>query len=494
MKTPIYSGLLQSDLDTNGFDILGFTPGGGGSGGLPEGWVSVMDYGAAADGVTNDTAAAQAAIAAATAAVYFPPGNYFFSGSIGNVPANISLIGSFQGPTGAVMDTSNIYDHSNQRNPLSGGTTFLLTANAGNGSGTSFITINDNCAIIGITFYWPNQSKVAATPTAYPWAIHFNGGTAGSVKYCNFVNAYQGIYIENTLFSLVEEVRGQMLYRGIKMEGNYDVTRLRGVHFNSSWHYSESTGAGWYQLNNSIAFDFGRNDFALITDCFAFSYFCWMHFYNDLAHAFHGPTAPWIWIYGGGCNSCMKPVWVEQTAEVVVVGCSMDTYVGTSLQVVTVDSTHTGVFYLKNCEIAATGTGKFGAIASGGATVVDGCSFGEGAYVTGVVPTPHGSTGWVITGTGNFAMRDCYTNTSQTHVSLAATLNRAVVTGNMASDTFVVSNSMVPGRFIISGNTGETAVYIGADARLVSISGGVKLEVRNTGTGTWLEATRYTNP
>jgi hypothetical protein len=42
-------------------------------------------------------------------------------------------------------------------------------------------------------------------------------------------------------------------------------------------------------------------------------------------------------------------------------------------------------------------------------------------------------------------------------------------------------------------STAGTA-YIGTDARLVAISGGVKLEVRNTGTGTWVEATRYTNP
>lgn len=35
---------------------------------------------------------------------------------------------------------------------------------------------------------------------------------------------------------------------------------------------------------------------------------------------------------------------------------------------------------------------------------------------------------------------------------------------------------------------------IGTDARLVPVSGGVKLEARNTGTGTWLEAARWTNP
>lgn len=59
-----------------------------GSGGLPEGWFSVKDYGAVGDGTTNDTSAVQAAHNAALAygtagtrysrmgVVYFPPGVY----------------------------------------------------------------------------------------------------------------------------------------------------------------------------------------------------------------------------------------------------------------------------------------------------------------------------------------------------------------------------------------------------------------------------------
>src|SRR4029077_17399442 len=121
-----YSGIFQSDLDATGYRIFGLPApsasndaatkayvdahAGGGGGGLPEGWVSVMDYGAAADGATDDTAAAVAAVAAATSVVYFPPGNYFFAGSIGVVPANISLMGGpFLGPHGNVVTSSTWY-------------------------------------------------------------------------------------------------------------------------------------------------------------------------------------------------------------------------------------------------------------------------------------------------------------------------------------------------------------------------------------------------
>ena len=41
---------------------------------------------------------------------------------------------------------------------------------------------------------------------------------------------------------------------------------------------------------------------------------------------------------------------------------------------------------------------------------------------------------------------------------------------------------------------GEDAVYVGPDARLVSISGGAKLQVRNIGTGVWADVDQWTNP
>jgi hypothetical protein len=46
----------------------------------------------------------------------------------------------------------------------------------------------------------------------------------------------------------------------------------------------------------------------------------------------------------------------------------------------------------------------------------------------------------------------------------------------------------------VGADLSDSPVYIGTDARLTAISGGVTLEVRNAGTGVWVEATRYTNP
>jgi hypothetical protein len=37
-------------------------------------------------------------------------------------------------------------------------------------------------------------------------------------------------------------------------------------------------------------------------------------------------------------------------------------------------------------------------------------------------------------------------------------------------------------------------VYIGTDARLVAITGGMKIQARNPGTNTWADADSWTNP
>lgn len=158
MRTPINSGLLQSDLDCAGFDLLNFDGGGGTAHGIPAGgttgqsltkidatdynaqWstvsgggggggggtslytVNVKDspYNAAGNGVTDDTVAIQAAIDAVSALgggrIYFPPGTYLVGGALQDVsgrnaqlllpnvpdttaPVTIELLGALAPPT-----------------------------------------------------------------------------------------------------------------------------------------------------------------------------------------------------------------------------------------------------------------------------------------------------------------------------------------------------------------------------------------------------------
>ncbi len=66
----------------------------GSAGGVPNGWHNVMDYGAAGDGVTDDTAAIQDAVDACTdgGTVYFPPGTYLVnSDEESDIPVTVQV-------------------------------------------------------------------------------------------------------------------------------------------------------------------------------------------------------------------------------------------------------------------------------------------------------------------------------------------------------------------------------------------------------------------
>lgn len=70
--------------------------------------------------------------------------------------------------------------------------------------------------------------------------------------------------------------------------------------------------------------------------------------------------------------------------------------------------------------------------------------------------------------------------------------NYAVVLQNVGiSSTFTKTGGAT---FYCTELGANSPLYIGTDARLVAVSGGAKLEARNTGTGTWVEAARWTNP
>ena len=60
----------------------------------PYGYVSVTDYGAVGDGVTDDTASIQAALTAGAKAIYFPPGTYLVSSTLTITASNTLLTGT----------------------------------------------------------------------------------------------------------------------------------------------------------------------------------------------------------------------------------------------------------------------------------------------------------------------------------------------------------------------------------------------------------------
>ena len=94
-------------------------------------WVSVLNYGATGDGVTNDTAAIQAALNDGRGIVYFPPGVYAITSVV--LPDGVTMLGAGSG-TGNVRGTP------------TGGATLLQ------GNGVNASAIQSPCA--STTEYW----------------------------------------------------------------------------------------------------------------------------------------------------------------------------------------------------------------------------------------------------------------------------------------------------------------------------------------------------
>src|SRR5712671_6753761 len=133
---------------------------------------SVLDFGAKADGKTDDTLAFQKALDAAGQAggghVYAQRGNYFFSGHL-NIPNAVTLKGLWE----SVPSHVGIRDGGFPK-PTDEGTTFLVTENKGKEEGPAFITLNNNSTLKGVVIYYPEQNPSEA-PEAYPWAIAMRG-------------------------------------------------------------------------------------------------------------------------------------------------------------------------------------------------------------------------------------------------------------------------------------------------------------------------------
>jgi hypothetical protein len=192
---------------------------------------SVLDFGAKADGKSDDTAAFQKAMDAAKQAgggvVYAPRGNYFFAGHL-NIPNTVTLKGVWE----SVPAHNGIRDAGLPK-PTDDGTTFLATESRGKEDGPAFITLNHNSTLKGVVIYYPDQDP-AEEPATYPWTIAMRGKNP-AVLGVELLNPYNGIDATQNERHLIRDVQGQPLRRGIFVDSIYDIGRIENVHFNPWW-------------------------------------------------------------------------------------------------------------------------------------------------------------------------------------------------------------------------------------------------------------------
>ncbi len=217
----------------------------------------VLDFGAVADGRTDNTRAFQAALNHASAkglTVTVPVGQYRFDGVL-NIPEGVTLKGAAEGPTSARMDKGT-----------------MLLAYAGRDAETSppFITLQHNSTVKGLSIYYPQQVIEDVRP--YPYTIQVNGSRCNIID-VTMVNSYNGIDCGSVYHGqdYLRNIYLGALRRGVYIDRTADIGRIENVHIHpSSWLELGVDGDALrdYSMAHLEGFIVGRCDWEYMTNCF----------------------------------------------------------------------------------------------------------------------------------------------------------------------------------------------------------------------------------
>ena len=270
--------------------------------------INVKDHGAVGDGVTDDTAALQAALNAAKTegpVCYLPPGHYRIDGSL-VVPSGVTLCGASGG-----------VPHS--EHPI--GTVLLAYGGRGEANGEPLIALKPNAVIRGLIIHYPEQTLPDVVP--YPWTIRGEGQLC-QVLDVTLTNPYQALDFgtrRNDLH-IIRNVFACPLKIGVYIDQCEDIGRIENVHFNPNFwtrmalnprfprENDETVTSLWnYLEKNLIGFKIGRTDWEYIINSFVIFPIIGFHF-DDFGH---GPGNAVI--TQSGSDVCPVAVRVDSVQE-----------------------------------------------------------------------------------------------------------------------------------------------------------------------------------
>src|SRR5882724_852793 len=180
-----------------------------------------QDYGAVGDGITDDSAAFQAAINAVYnsggpggGVVYVPLGNYAFYTNI-TLLSGVTLHGDWT-------------DWTKGTNGLVG-TTFKVYYGVGQTNATPFISMGSSTALRDVNIWYPNQNP--ASIVGYPFTIQLNGDSV--MQNVVLVNSYQGIQVTSHSSEwILSTVIGTPLFMGFTTVGIIaDISHMEDIRF-----------------------------------------------------------------------------------------------------------------------------------------------------------------------------------------------------------------------------------------------------------------------
>jgi hypothetical protein len=398
--------------------------------------LSVMDFGAKADGKTDDTRAFQAALNkagdAGGAVVIAPRGNYFFAGHL-NIPNAVTLKGIWE----------SVPSHVGIRNqgapkPTDDGTTFLVTESAGNEDGTPFITLNNNSTLKGVVIFYPKQDP-AAEPQAYPWTIAMRGKNP-AVLAVELLNPYNGIDAMHNERHLIRDVQGQPLRRGIIIDDIYDIGRVENVHFNPWWSMQPKLFK--WQQEHGEAIIVGRSDWQYMFNTFCFGYSIGYKFIHTKAGVCNGN------FLGLGADDCYTAVVVEDSAPMALLISNGEfvSFHGPDPTMVRVDKTNTGSVRFVNCAFWGP-CNQIAKIAGKGTVGFSDCTFTQWDH------RKKGRHALQIE-SGTVMVRGCEFQENKPQIELGENVHRAVISDNVFRGKTRIENRSKR-TFNISNNASE---------------------------------------
>lgn len=401
--------------------------------------LSVLDFGAKADGITDDTAAFQKALDAAGQAgggmVYAPRGNYFFAGHL-NVPPAVTLKGVWE----SVPAHNGIRDAGLPK-PTDDGTTFLVTGSAGKEDGPPFITLNHNCTLKGVVIYYPEQN-VDAAPKAYPYAIAMRGKNP-AVLAVELLNPYNGIDASRNERHLIRDVHGQPLRRGIYVDHIYDIGRIENVHFNPWW--SMQPRLFEWQQQHGEAFIFGKSDWQYVFNTFCFGYNVGYKFIKTKSGDCNGN------FLGIGADDCYTALEVEQCSRIglLISNGEFVSFHGPDPTMVRVSPNNVGSVRFVNSAFWGP-CNQIAKIAGTGTVGFSDCTFVQWDRNQEGRPALQVESGSVV-------VRGCEFQENKPQIELSRGVQRAVITGNLLRGQSRIRNHS-QGRAVIANNAADDVV------------------------------------
>jgi hypothetical protein len=260
-----------------------------------------QEYGAIGDGITDDSAAFQAAMNAVYnsggpggGVIFVPAANYAFYNNL-TIPTGVTLHGDWQDWT--------------KNNGGLVGTTFKIYSGAGQSNGTPFITMNQSSTLKGINLWYPNQNP--NNIVSYPYSISANADCV--VENVALVNSYQGIVGSQSHRHIFSTVVGTPLYAGIEVYDIYDIPLMQDIRFSpAAWANSGLTNApsagGTYATwmrNNGTGMIMVRDDGEISMDTFIGGYNIGILFTNT------GNGDPGCTFYSGAITNCAVGIMAQ---------------------------------------------------------------------------------------------------------------------------------------------------------------------------------------